>query len=289
MGEKQISHPSKNRSGNNSSAAYQGRSAEKTDDIRKKGIELSVESKIQPAVSDLVSKVVGFKDLGKYKGVAETVEEHILSFKKRSPRKKKGNMSKKQSPRKNKAKDLDSRKQQLCESANNWFKPIPKGRRGTGSERKLYPSIIDYIFLISMVIAESGRKTRSMAIQRRILPHRECDVRCDAEANIRYDIVLRCCGSDVDVEQEYGTFQDDSNLSDGEYRPSKEHKASKRTPTEEEEMDSFRKRIKEAFGVIEVKLSATEDGKPTIYAQLGWYIRCALDAQFDRNNMWGIT
>ncbi|KAJ1646478.1 hypothetical protein IWQ61_010196 [Dispira simplex] len=276
MGEKRKSHLSKNRSGNNSSAAYQGRSAEKTDDIRKKGIELAVESKLQPDVSGLVSKVVGFKDLGRYEGIAKTVEELILSFKKHSSRK-------------NKAKGLDPRKQPPCESANNWFKPNPKGRRKDGSERDLYPSIIDYIFLISMVIAEFRREPRGMAIQRRILPHRECDVRCDAEANIRYDIVLRCCDSQVDVEQEYGTFKDDSKLSDEEYKPSKEHRKSERTPTEEEEMDKFRKRIKEAFGVIEVKKSATEDGKPTTYAQLGWYIRCALDAQFDRNSMWGIT
>ncbi|KAJ1656419.1 hypothetical protein IWQ61_004011 [Dispira simplex] len=271
MGEKRKPHPSKNHSGNNNSAAYQGRSAEKTDDIRKKGIELAVESKIQPDVSDLVSKVVGFKDLGGYEDIAKTVEELILSFKKHSPRK-------------NKAKGLDPQKRRLCESANNWFKPNPKGRRKTGSERDLYPSIINYIFLISMVIAEFGRETRGMAIQRRILPHRECDVRCDAEANIHYDIVLRCCGSQVDVEQEYGTFEDDSNLSDGEYKPSKEHKTS-----EKKEMAKFRKWIKEAFGVIEVKTSAKEDGRPKIYAQLGWYIRCALNAQFDRNNMWGIT
>ncbi|KAJ1641868.1 hypothetical protein IWQ61_010706, partial [Dispira simplex] len=104
MGETRKSHPSKNRSGNNSSAAYQGRSTEKTDVIRKKGIELAVESKIQPDVSDLVSKVVGFKELGRYEGIAKTVEELILSFKKHSPRK-------------NKAKGLEPRKRQLCESA----------------------------------------------------------------------------------------------------------------------------------------------------------------------------
>ncbi|KAJ1648978.1 hypothetical protein IWQ61_009794, partial [Dispira simplex] len=160
VGEKRKSHPSKNRSGNNSSAAYQGRSAENTDDIHKKGIELAVESKIQPDVSEFVSKVVGFKDLDRYEDIAKTVEELILSFKKHSPRK-------------NKAKGLDPQKRRLCESANNWFKPIPKGRRKAGSERDLYPSIIDYIFLISMAIAEFRREPRGMAIQRRILPHRE--------------------------------------------------------------------------------------------------------------------
>ncbi|KAJ1644688.1 hypothetical protein IWQ61_010393, partial [Dispira simplex] len=108
-----------------------------------------------------------------------------------------------------------------------------------------------------------------MDIQHRILPHRECDVRCDAEANIHYDIVLRCCGSDVDVEQEHDTFQGDSKLSDGTSKPRKKRKVSGWIPTEEEEMDKFRKRIKEAFRVIEVKKSVTEDGKPTTYARLG--------------------
>ncbi|KAJ1643125.1 hypothetical protein IWQ61_010563, partial [Dispira simplex] len=245
-----------------------------TDNIRKKGIEHAVESKIQLAVSDLVSKVVGFKDLDKYESIAKTVEELIIKY---------------HPPQKNKQKGPNTQKRQLCESANNWFKPNRKGRRKTGSERDLYPYIIDYIFLIGIVLAETKCKPQGMAIQRRILPHRECDVRCDAEANIRYDIVLQCCGLDTDVKQEHDTFQGDSNLSDGTSKPRKKRKVSGRTPTEGEEMDKFRKRIKEAFGVIEVKVSAAEDGKPTTYAQLGWYIRCALDAQFDRNNMWGIT
>ncbi|KAJ1641614.1 hypothetical protein IWQ61_010773, partial [Dispira simplex] len=171
MGGKRKSHPSKNRSGNNSSAAYQGISAERTDNIRKKGIEHAVESKIQPDVSDLVSKVVGFNELGEYEDVADRVEELVT-------------LSKKSHPHNDNQKGLDLKKRRLRTSANNWFKPIPKGRRETGSERDLYPYIIDYIFLISILIAEVQCEPRGMALQRRILPHRECDVRCDAEANI---------------------------------------------------------------------------------------------------------
>ncbi|KAJ1645700.1 hypothetical protein IWQ61_010289 [Dispira simplex] len=273
MGEKRKSHPSKNHSGNNSSAAFQGRSTEKTDNIHKKGIEHAVESKIQLNVSDLVSKVVSFKDLDKYESIAKTVEELIIKY---------------HPPQKNKQKGPNTWKQRLCESANNWFKLNRKGHHKTGSERNLYPYIINYIFLIGIILAETKCKPQGMAIQCHILPHQECDVRCDAEANIRYDIVLWCCGLDTDVKQEHDTFQGNSNLSDGTSKPRKKCKVSRRTPTEEEEMDKFQKRIKEAFGVIEVKVSAAEDGKPTTYAQLGWYIQCTLDAQFDQNNMWGI-
>ncbi|KAJ1641863.1 hypothetical protein IWQ61_010707, partial [Dispira simplex] len=118
MGGKRKSHPSKNRSGNNSSAAYQGISAEKTDDIRKEGIEHAVESKIQPDVSDLVSKVVGFKDLGEYEDVADRVEE-LVTLSKQSP------------PSNDNQKGLDLKKRRLRTSANNWIKPNPKGRRET--------------------------------------------------------------------------------------------------------------------------------------------------------------
>ncbi|KAJ1649013.1 hypothetical protein IWQ61_009767 [Dispira simplex] len=239
-------------------------------------MEHAVESKFQPAVWNLVSNVVGFKELGEYEDVADTVEELVI-------------LSKKRPSITDKKKGLDPQKRRLCESANNWFKPNAKGPRKTGTERAFYSFIADYILLIGIVLEETKCIMQGMAIQRRILPHQECDIGCDAKANIPCNIVLRCCGSDVDVEQEHEPFENDPNLSYREFRPRNKIKVGEPKPTKEEELHKFQKRIKKAFGVIEVKKSAAEDGIFTTYAQLGWYIRCALDAQFDRNSMWGIT
>ncbi|KAJ1656902.1 hypothetical protein IWQ61_003604 [Dispira simplex] len=153
----------------------------------------------------------------------------------------------------------------------------------------MYLYIVNYIFLISLVLEELGCDANDIAIKHRILPHPENDVWCDSDANIRYDIVLCCCGSDADVKQEYKPFESKLNPSNGAPRRRKKRKVDKQNHAEEDNDDKFRKRIKEAFGIIEVKSSPKEDGNLKTYAQLGWYVRCALDAQFDRNSMWGIT
>ncbi|KAJ1653671.1 hypothetical protein IWQ61_006247, partial [Dispira simplex] len=256
MGAKRKSLPSQFRMGNNSSPSLQARPTEETDKLRKDGIEHSVEKKIKSNVSDLVSKVVGFQEPGEYEDVAVTVEKLI-------------ELSKKRFTRADKKKGLDIQKQRLCENAKNWFEWDTKGSRKPGEERHMYPYIVDYIFLISLVLEELGRDANDIAIQRRILPHPECDVRCDSDANIRYDIVLRCCGSDADVKQEYKPFESKLNPSNGAPRRRKKRKVDKQNSAEEDNDDKFRKRIKEAFGIIEVKSSPKEDGNLKTYAQLG--------------------
>ncbi|KAJ1643418.1 hypothetical protein IWQ61_010530, partial [Dispira simplex] len=70
------------------------------DELDDQRIEHTVETKIQPEVSDLVSSVVGFKELGKYGNVANAVEELI---------------------RPTKESLSDDRQRRLCETVNKWF------------------------------------------------------------------------------------------------------------------------------------------------------------------------
>ncbi|KAJ1967605.1 hypothetical protein IWQ62_001748, partial [Dispira parvispora] len=247
------------------SDSYQETSTETTDDIRNREMEHTIERKLQPAVPNLVSKVVGFEDLGEYEDVARKVEKFLP-------------LSAERSPAADDKNGLDQRKRELGESAYNWLNWGEKSRREGIAERDMYPWLIDYLFLVNMAMTETKRDLRSTTIQRRILPHPEYDVRGDPVANIRHDIALRCCDIDIDMDEEYKSFE-----------PGKKQKADKQKSTKGEGSDKFGSRFKEALGIIEVKQYSTEDGKPGTYGQLGRYFRSALDAQFDRHSMWGIT
>ncbi|KAJ1961143.1 hypothetical protein IWQ62_003971, partial [Dispira parvispora] len=257
------------------SASYQGRSTETTDGIRNHEVEHTVEKKLQPDVANLVSKVVGFEELGKYEDVADKVEELIT-------------LSTQPASKESKKKGIDEQKQKLCNNARRWLDWKPKDSKPK-YERDLYSCFIDYIILISMVLAEKEYSEYDATIERRILPHPEIDVRSDPEADIRYDIVLRCCGLGVNIQQEYGSFKPDANLPDSENKPNKKRKVDEPKPAKCEDSIKYQDQVKDAFGFVKVKKSSTDDDEPYTYAQLGRYVLCALDAQFDRNFMWGIT
>ncbi|KAJ1968318.1 hypothetical protein IWQ62_001317 [Dispira parvispora] len=257
------------------SDSYHERSTETTDGIRNLEMEHTIERTLQPDVPNLVSKVVGFEELGEYEKVAGKVEDLItLSTGYAST-----------------AEDDESPNQQkrrLCKNAVKWLNLGQKGSK-TISEHTMHSCVIDYLFLVGMILAEKKRLLRSTTIQRLILPHAERDVRSDPVANICHDIVLRCCDIDVDVQQEYEPFKPDSNLPDDDYRSKKKRKVNKPKSTEGENLDKFRHHFKDVFGFVKVKKSPTDDAKPKTYAKLGWYVRSALNAQFDRNGMWTIT
>ncbi|KAJ1645526.1 hypothetical protein IWQ61_010308, partial [Dispira simplex] len=131
-----------------------------------------------------------------------------------------------------------------------------------------------------LVLEEVGRDANDIAIQRRILPHLECDVRCDSDANIRYDIVLHCCGSEADVKQEYKPFESKLNLSNGASRCRKKCKVDKQNNAEEDDDDKFQEWIKEAFGIIEVKSSPKDDDLQH------WKVEC-FDSNRNKNQQGG--
>ncbi|KAJ1652335.1 hypothetical protein IWQ61_007303, partial [Dispira simplex] len=95
-------------------------------------IEHTIESKFQLEVTDLVTKVVGFKELGEYGDVADMVENLIQ-------------LAMKPSSRSDKKKGLDPQKRQLCESANGWFTWKLDDVDKPENECKMYPYIMDYM------------------------------------------------------------------------------------------------------------------------------------------------
>ncbi|KAJ1968319.1 hypothetical protein IWQ62_001318 [Dispira parvispora] len=255
--------------------SYQERNTETADDTHKQEIEHAIERTLQRDVPNLVSKVVGFEELGEYEGVAGKVDELIT-------------LSTKRASQVDKRKGLDQQKRMLCNNAYSWLNLGQKDSKPI-TEHTMYLCVIDYLFLIGMVLAGNTREAQGTTIQRRILPHAECDVRSNPDANTRHDFVLRCCDTDVDVQQEYEPFKPDSNLPEYEYGPDKKQKVDKSKPTEGEDLDKFRDQIKDAFGFVKVKISPKDDAKLKTYAKLGQYVRCALNAQFDRHGMWTIT
>ncbi|KAJ1969658.1 hypothetical protein IWQ62_000485 [Dispira parvispora] len=257
------------------SDSYQETSTEITDDIRNREMEHTIERKLQRDVPNLVSKVVGFEELGEYEKVAGKVEDLIT-------------LSTGYASTADDDKSPNQQKRRLCKNAAKWLNLGQKGSK-TISEHTMYSCIIDYLFLVGMILAEKKRLLRSTTLQRLILPHAERDGRGDPVANICHDIVLRCCDIDVDVQQEYEPFKPDPNIPDDDYRSKKKRKVDKPKPTEGENLDKFRHRVKDVFGFVKVKKSPTDDAKLKTYAKLGWYVRSALNAQFDRNGMWTIT
>ncbi|KAJ1969659.1 hypothetical protein IWQ62_000486 [Dispira parvispora] len=256
------------------SDSYQETSTETTDDIRNREMEHTIERKLQRDVPNLVSKVVGFEELGEYGEVASKVEEFIA-------------LSRKHASIADDDEDPDQQKRRLCKNAAKWLNWDQEGSK-TISEHIMYSCVIDYLFLAGMVLAEKERLLRSTTIQRLILPYAERDSQGDPVANICHDIVLRCCDLDVDVQQEYEPFKPDSNIPDEEYRSKKKRKVNKPKPMEGGDLDKFRHQFKEVFGFVEVKQTPADDAKLDTYAQLGRYVRSALNAQFDRNSMWTI-
>ncbi|KAJ1969406.1 hypothetical protein IWQ62_000640 [Dispira parvispora] len=274
MSEKLKTTSSMFRTGNNDSASYQGKSTKDTDHIRKEEIDRIIERKLQDDVSNLVSKVVGFEELGEYEKVASKVEELIiLSTKCASARDDEG---------------LGQKKRMLYNNAYKWLNWDQEVGRPL-TEHAMYLCIADYLLLVGTVLAENEHEAQGTAIQRRIMPHPERDVRGDPVSNIRHNILLRSCGLDVGVEQEYESFDTDPNVSGKVYIPNKKQKVDQPKPAEREDLDKFPDMIKETFGIIEVKQSPMEDGILKTYARLGLSVQCALDAQFDRHSMWGIT
>ncbi|KAJ1968402.1 hypothetical protein IWQ62_001268 [Dispira parvispora] len=257
------------------SDSYQARSTETTDDIRKREMEYTIERKLQRDVQNLVSKVVGFEELGEYEKVAGKVEGLIT-------------LSTKRASKAGKRKGLDQHKRMLCKKVYSWLNWYQKDSKPI-TEHDMCLCIADYLLLVAMVLAEKKCLLRSTAIQRRILPDAERDGQGNPVANIRHGMVLRCCDIDVDVQQEYEHFKSDSNLPDDDYIPKKKRKEDKPKPTEGKDLDIFQEQAKGAFGFVKVKISPKDDAKLKTYVKLGQYVRSALDAQFDRNSMWAIT
>ncbi|KAJ1969660.1 hypothetical protein IWQ62_000487 [Dispira parvispora] len=255
--------------------SYQETSTETTDDIRNREMEHIIERKLQRDVPNLVSKVVGFEELGEYEKVAGKVEDLIT-------------LSTGYASTADDDESPNQQKRRLCKNAAKWLNWDQEGSK-TISEHIMYSCVIDYLFLVGMVLAEKERLLRSTTTQRLILPYAERDVRSDPVAIIRHDIALRCCDLDVDVQQEYEPFKPDSNLPDDDYRSKKKRKVNKPKSMEGGDLDKFRHQFKDVFGFVKVKKSPTDDAKLDTYAQLGWYVRSALNAQFDRNSMWTIT
>ncbi|KAJ1967606.1 hypothetical protein IWQ62_001749 [Dispira parvispora] len=255
--------------------SYEETSTETSNVTHKQEIKHTIERKLQPDVPNLVSKVVGFEELGEYEKIAGKVEDLIT-------------LSTEYASTADDDENQNQQKRRLCKKVWGWLNWDQEGSK-TITEHTMYSCVIDYLFLAGMVLAENEHEAQGTVIQRRILPHLIRDVRSNPDANIRHDIVLRCCDLDVDVQQKYESFKPYSNLSGDEYGPDKKQKGDDPKSADGEGPEKFRNQVKDAFGFVKVTRSPKDDAKLKTYVKLGRYIPYALDAQFDRHSMWGIT
>ncbi|KAJ1963170.1 hypothetical protein IWQ62_003302, partial [Dispira parvispora] len=227
------------------SDSYQERSTETTDDIRNREMEHTIERILQEDLSNLVSKVVGFEEIGEYKEIAGKVEEFIT-------------LSTKYASATDDDEDPDQQKRRLCKKVWSWLNWDQEGSKII-TEHTMYLCVVNYLFLVGMVLAENEHEAQGTAIQRRIMPHPGCGVGCDSKASIRCDIALQCRDLNVDIQQEYESFKPDSNLSGDEYGPDKKQKGDDPKSAEGEGLDKFRDQVKNAFGFVKVKKSPKDD------------------------------
>ncbi|KAJ1657334.1 hypothetical protein IWQ61_003256 [Dispira simplex] len=286
-------HPSVFRNANTYSAQNQGLSLKDTDAQRAKEINMDVVRHLLQDQKDLVKKVTGVSRLGIYEGIANKIEDlnHDVNP------------------------DSNALQQRLYNKARGLFNP-----HITRLEMHMYPQVKVLIYLISLLAWEKWnerKKSSSLKIvlQRYLLPHKESDVRGDPTSLKWHDVNVCWYDLDTNVGKECEDFlAHEESRSKGKKasgstgqilgstssaptmkKPSakgKEPKVLPSTPEEppsEPEEDITQGQFWHCFAVIECKARYQKSQELLENGQLGWYACSALEALFERNNLWGLV
>ncbi|KAJ1644808.1 hypothetical protein IWQ61_010380, partial [Dispira simplex] len=170
-------------------------------------------------------------------------------------------------------------------------------------ESRMYPQLKAFMYLIALYVRDK-REQCNLPLQRYLLPHPLSNVQGDPTTRKRHDIVLRWHDPDPlsvsDKDKDMGVIEEcDAFLKwvrakDGTSNPAPtagnsktaKGKHSSKDPKKCQE-EAIRKRFWRCFGVIECKAEYIKSQEVKDIGQLGWYVCSALEAVFERNNMWG--
>ncbi|KAJ1649395.1 hypothetical protein IWQ61_009507 [Dispira simplex] len=286
-------YPSVFRNANTYSGQNQGLSLKDADAQRAKEINMDVGRHLLRDQKDLVKKVTGVSRLGIYEGIANKVEAL----------KHDGNP------------DSNSLQQRLYNKAQGLFNP-----HVTRLESHMYPQVKAFLYLISLLAWEKRnerKKSRSLKIvlQRYLLPHKESGVRGDPTSGKRHDVNVCWYDLNTNVEKECEDFLvHEESRSKGKKasgstgqtlgstssaptmkKPSAKGKepevppSTPEDPPSEPEEDVTQGQFWRCFAVIECKARYRKSQELLEYGQLGWYACSALEALFERNNLWGLV
>ncbi|KAJ1960319.1 hypothetical protein IWQ62_004275 [Dispira parvispora] len=229
---------------------------------------------------DLVEKVTGVSSIGEYKSVARDIE--VLHHNS----------------------DSHPRHRGLFEKAREWFGSDTNIQRGK-RENRMYPQVKAFIYLIALYVREK-REQSNLPLKRYLLPHPKSNVKGDPTTRKRHDMVLRWLDpdplsvpdgdrdKDMGVLEECDAFLKWVRANDSSSNPALTAGNSKTTKgrysklnSKERQEDAIRERFWRCFGIIECKAQYNQNQGVRDYGQLGWYVCSALEAVFERNDIWG--
>ncbi|KAJ1654843.1 hypothetical protein IWQ61_005299 [Dispira simplex] len=252
-------HPSVFRNANTYSGQNQGQTLKDADAQRANEINMDVARHLLRDQKDLVKKVTGVSRLGIYEGIANKIE--ALKYD--------GNP------------DSNSLQYRLYNKARGLFRP--KNEQKKSSSLKI-------------------------VLQYYLLPHKDSDIRGDQTSGKRHDANVCWYDLDTNVRKECEAFLVHEELrSKGKKvsgstgpafgstssapttkKPSAKGKEPEDPPSEPEE-DVTREQFWRCFGVIECEARYQSSRELMEYDQLGWHACSALEALFERNNLWGLV
>ncbi|KAJ1645579.1 hypothetical protein IWQ61_010303 [Dispira simplex] len=235
---------------------------------------------------DLVKKATRVSHLGIFKGIANAIEalKHDVDP------------------------DSNPLRQRLYRKAREWFEPDGPSEGGR-REARMYPQVKAFLYLISLLVWETlkerealrtRKKSESLkcVLQRYLLPHKDSDICGDPASRKRHDVSLCWHDLDTDIEEKCEAF-----LAHEESR-SKGKKASGHmdqtsdcagsAPTRRKRSTKAKEDVTQGpfwrcFGVIECKADYRKSQEQKEFGQLSWYACSALEALFERNNLWGLV
>ncbi|KAJ1967332.1 Mitochondrial carrier protein ymc2 [Dispira parvispora] len=258
---------------NTHTAQYQGLTIKNADELRACEINCDVARRLILKESDFVQKITGVSSIGEYDRVAREIEALLQNG------------------------SSDPRRLALCNKAREWFdseRNSPSGRR----EALMYPQLKAFLYLIALHVRDiRGQTTRRL--WRYLLPHQKSNVKGEPTTRKRHDIVV-CwqepdpdSGSDKDmyVVEESDAFlaclSSTGSTPNQVPTPSNVHDSTRKLTKKERQEEAVRERFWHCFGVIECKLRHNMNHEVKDHGQLGWYVCAALEAVFERNNIWG--
>ncbi|KAJ1650577.1 hypothetical protein IWQ61_008655 [Dispira simplex] len=277
----------------------QGHTFASADAQRAKEINTDVVRHLFGDQKDLVKKVTGVSRLGIYEGIANKIEalKHDANP------------------------DSNSLQQRLYTKAREWFEPAAQSE-GVRRETRMYSRVKAFLYLISLLAWEKRNERKKpsslkVVLQRYLLPHKDSDIRGDPTPGKRHDASLCWYDLDTNVGKECEDFlAHEESSSKGKNASSstgqtfgstssapttKEYSAKAKgkepeippsTPEDlpsEPEEDVTQGPFWRCFAVIECKARYQKSQELMEYGQLGWYACSALEALFERNNLWGLV
>ncbi|KAJ1645240.1 hypothetical protein IWQ61_010335, partial [Dispira simplex] len=157
----------------------------------------------------------------------------------------------------------------------------------------MYLQVKAFIYLISLLVWETLKERKASrtqkkpeslkcVLQRYLLPHKDSDICGDPASRKRHDASLCWHDVDTDIEEKCEAF-----LAHEESR-SKGKKPSGHKRSTKAEKDITQSPFWRCFGVIECKANYQKSQEQKEFGQLSWYACSALEALFERNNLWGL-